>query len=299
VGYIANPNRPAADLRTVVLERCGTQVRAMDSVAYATTEDSGHFIVTGSHGGLSAGEYAARIGPMGVACSDAGIGRNAAGVAGLRALDRLGIVGIGVSHMSARIGDGMDQWRHGVVSFANDTALRARVVAGMRLAEAVEIAIPWMDSHRGHAAQGEPTPLLRRILVSGASLSVVALDSISILDERDRGQIIVAGSNGGTASGTVARHQRCALVALNDAGIGKDDAGVAGLAAVDADGIPGVGVGHESAEISNAIDMWEHGVVSYANRSARSAGAAVGERLQSFVIRFLRESGGSVPRSLV
>ena len=46
------------------------------------------------------------------------------------------------------------------------------------------------------------------------------------------------------------------LYAFNDAGIGKDGAGIAALAMLDAAGQPAVAVAHTSARIGEAADTW-------------------------------------------
>ncbi|MGY0389461.1 hypothetical protein ACWZJV_21040 [Nocardioides sp. WG-D5] len=109
-------------------------VWVMDSVAFGGPEHAGQVIVTGSHGGRSAGEYAASYGVAVMVANDAGVGKNAAGIAGLSALDALDIAGIGVSHETARIGDGADTWESGVVSYVNARAesLGARVGEPLR-----------------------------------------------------------------------------------------------------------------------------------------------------------------------
>lgn len=135
--------------------------------------------------------------------------------------------------------------------------------------------------------------MLRQVILEHGDLRVVAMDSISIITEEDRGQVIVAASNGGAASGDLASRFSCALVALNDAGIGKDRAGIAGLVAIDRDGIPGVGISHDSAEISNGLDTWQNGVISFANASAKAAGFEEGEQLNRAVLRFVERHQGA------
>jgi hypothetical protein len=130
--------------------------------------------------------------------------------------------------------------------------------------------------------------MLRQVVGEIAGRRIVAMDSISIVTPEDRGQVVIAASNGGVASGVVARQYGCAFVALNDAGIGKDEAGIAGLSAIDAVAIPGVGVSHDSAEISNGLDTWENGVVTYVNATAARLGFRSGERLKDAVERCLR-----------
>ncbi|MFJ8816480.1 3-keto-5-aminohexanoate cleavage protein [Amycolatopsis thermoflava] len=118
----------------IVLNGGGPRVSVMDSVSYASTADAGHVIVTGSHGGTSAGEYARQFGVACLVANDAGFGKNDAGIAGLKEIDAAGIAGIAVGHDTARIGDGTDVWEHGVITFVNDTAHRQgyRVGASLR-----------------------------------------------------------------------------------------------------------------------------------------------------------------------
>ncbi|WP_072803455.1 hypothetical protein [Rhodococcoides yunnanense] len=122
---------------TLVHSRNGQRVWVMDSIAFASAAQSGDVIVTGSHGGTSAGEYAVQFGVRVVVCNDAGIGKNAAGVAGLRAIDAHGIAGIAVGHDSARIGDGEDIWENGTITYVNRTAAEAGIRVGAALSEEI------------------------------------------------------------------------------------------------------------------------------------------------------------------
>ncbi|MGO1879973.1 MAG: hypothetical protein ACTH1G_04775 [Microbacterium gubbeenense] len=115
----------------------GLRVLVADSVAFGTTEHAGTIVVCGSHGGRSAGEYARRFGYAALLTNDAGIGRNEAGIAGLRKLDEGDVPAVGISHLSARIGDGDDVWANGVVSYANQCAERYGVVVGQSTQQAV------------------------------------------------------------------------------------------------------------------------------------------------------------------
>lgn len=122
---------------TLVHSSNGTRVWIMDSIAFASSAQAGDVIVTGSHGGTSAGEYAVGFGVRVVVCNDAGIGKNKAGIAGLAAIDAQKIVGIAVGHESSRIGDGKDVWECGIVTYANPTAVAAGVRVGSRVSEEV------------------------------------------------------------------------------------------------------------------------------------------------------------------
>lgn len=120
-----------------VHEAGGVRVWVMDSIAFGGTDQTGDVIVTGSHGGTSAGEYAGSFGVLLTVCNDAGRGKNDAGVAGLLALDHHGMAGVAVSHDSARIGDGGDVWANGIVSWTNAAA----AVLGVRVGRPVRTEV--------------------------------------------------------------------------------------------------------------------------------------------------------------
>lgn len=120
-----------------VLESHGIRVLTMDSIAFASPALAGEVIVTGSHGGASAGQYARRAGVAAVVCNDAGVGKDDAGIAGLALMDRAGLPGVAASHLSAAISDGPDLWDSGVISHVNEAARAAGFEAGTPVADAV------------------------------------------------------------------------------------------------------------------------------------------------------------------
>jgi hypothetical protein len=74
---------------------------------------------------------------------------------------------------------------------------------------------------------------------------------------------------------------------FNDAGGGKNDAGIAALALLELEGIAAAAVSHESARIGDALDAWENGIVSHVNASAAEAGISTGETLREAVGWFM------------
>ncbi|GLY78973.1 hypothetical protein [Actinoallomurus iriomotensis] len=128
--------------------------------------------------------------------------------------------------------------------------------------------------------------MYRATVWSQAGMRIVVMDSMSQVEDDDAGAIVVAASNGGQESGRFGAAARCGFVLLNDAGVGKDDAGIAGLAILNEAGIPAAAVGHHTAEISNGLDMWEHGVISYVNTAAQAAGVAPGALARPTLIAF-------------
>ncbi|WP_182262878.1 hypothetical protein [Rhodococcus sp. UFZ-B548] len=115
---------------------------------------------------------------------------------------------------------------------------------------------------------------------------IVVMDSMSQIEQGDRDRIVVAASNGGQESGRMAIATGCALAVMNDAGVGKDQAGIVGIIHMGEAGLAGVAVSHDSAEISNGMDMWHNGTISYVNGPAASAGMRVGDNVRTSVAGF-------------
>lgn len=75
---------------------------------------------------------------------------------------------------------------------------------------------------------------------------------------------------------------------FNDAGVGKDEAGIAGLAMLQAEGLAACTVSHTSARIGQAGSTLADGVVSHANTAARALGIATGLPLQEQIEQLQR-----------
>ena len=110
------------------------------------------------------------------------------------------------------------------------------------------------------------------ILFSDGDLKTVLMDSISYVTDESRGNIIISGSHGGTSSARYAIAYGVGAVFFNDAGTGKNGAGIKGLDQLQQAGIIAAAASHETAEIGNAADTYRSGIVSHRNRLAEQAG---------------------------
>jgi len=113
-----------------------------------------------------------------------------------------------------------------------------------------------------------------------AAPGLVLLDSVTQVGFGHAGQLVVTGSHGGASVVPYARAVRAWLYVFNDAGVGREGAGIAALGLLDADGIAALAVAHTSARIGEALDTWERGVVSHLNAAARRLGLREGEALR-------------------
>jgi hypothetical protein len=106
---------------------------------------------------------------------------------------------------------------------------------------------------------------------------LLVLDSATRLDASARGAVVVCGSHGGLYAAWLVANARLRAVMLNDAGIGKHSAGVAGVAWLGGLGIAACAVDYRSARIGDAADMLESGTVSMVNDVAAAHGCLPGQ----------------------
>lgn len=112
------------------------------------------------------------------------------------------------------------------------------------------------------------------------SAAILLADTITKIGEAHRGQVVVSGSHGGLYAGTCASRGGVRAVILNDAGIGKDEAGIGSLAALDAVGLATAAADGRTCRIADAADMMAAGIVSHVNRAAASLGCRPGQTVR-------------------
>jgi hypothetical protein len=105
---------------------------------------------------------------------------------------------------------------------------------------------------------------------------IVTADSITRIGPEAGGAVVVNGSHGGLYAAYVAARLGVAAAIFNDAGVGRDRAGVAGLGYLAELGIPAAAVGHLTARIGDGADMIARGVITHENPPAAALGCHAG-----------------------
>jgi hypothetical protein len=113
------------------------------------------------------------------------------------------------------------------------------------------------------------------------------VDSITELGPPDAGCVAVSGSHGGLSSARYAQAAKPWLSVFNDAGVGKDQAGIAGLGTLQQAGLAALAVSHASARIGQASSTLQDGVVSHANEAAQALGFVSGSPLKAQLTRWI------------
>jgi hypothetical protein len=102
------------------------------------------------------------------------------------------------------------------------------------------------------------------------------------------GMVLVAGSHGGIISAYLGATAGARALILNDAGLGKDRAGIAGLFYLEAIGMAAATVDCNSARIGDGADMLARGVISHANAPAALCGVVAGQACRDAAERLRR-----------
>lgn len=111
----------------------------------------------------------------------------------------------------------------------------------------------------------------------GVPAGIFLVDSITKLDHQHRDAVVVSGSHGGIYAGYCAAKGHVRAVIQNDAGIGKDGAGISSLAFLDGIHLATAVTDSATCRIAQADDMWAYGIISHVNKTAAALGCKAGD----------------------
>jgi hypothetical protein len=111
--------------------------------------------------------------------------------------------------------------------------------------------------------------------------AVRVVDSATRLDASARGAVVVCASHGGLYAAWLAARAGVRAILLNDAGVGRHSAGVAGIAWLGGLGIAACAIDYRSARIADGADMMANGIVSMVNEVAARHGCLPGQPCRS------------------
>ena len=126
--------------------------------------------------------------------------------------------------------------------------------------------------------------MLKKVVEKGKGGQVIIMDSITKVTPEDRGAVVVSASHGGASSGEFALEVPLKAAFFNDAGVGKENAGILALDMLQARGVAAGTVAHTSARIGDAQDMWDNGVISHVNAVAQNLGLRSGAKLRDALV---------------
>ena len=110
------------------------------------------------------------------------------------------------------------------------------------------------------------------------------MDSISYISAEHENTIVVSASHGGLSSARYALEHPPLLSIFNDAGVGKDNAGIAALDRLEQNQLAAIAISADSARIGDSEDSWQNAVISHLNTPARNMGFEKGGKLQKQIL---------------
>jgi hypothetical protein len=257
----------------------------LDSLGDLQPANTSPILVCGSHcgGSRDLASHVKNCHVKAVFLNNAGVGKNQAGIRGLTHYQAENILACAVDHYSAEIGIACDIWESGIISHMSSQAAEA----GIQIGDPVQVAVakitdlinlPSLTQKNKHFESlvnekdenSSKVDLKKQIQTQIDGVGITVTDSITFLNENNSGDIVVCGSHGGLSAGEYARKHRVKAVFFNDAGIGKNSAGVKSLEFLSDAGILACTVDCMSAEIFNGQDTLGFGIITVCNQLAKT-----------------------------
>ena len=259
----------------VVSEDASGRIVALDLSSYlaANPTDPGDVIVVGSYCGTRILAPMFSRGVKAVIATDAGIGKDEAGISGLKHGEMIGVPVAAIVTMSAETSNGRSTLL-GEISRANAQARALGVKPGMAAYEAAALL--------AKAAAGKPIPT-----------SLGAEETPIVVEDTPKGRIWTSGGTtafhdkipndvfcSGSNSSRVFSDGALRIAAkggiANDAGIAKNNTAVEGVMLLGERGVPAASVATLSARLGEGSSTWSDGIVSVVNTPAAALGVKVG-----------------------
>ncbi len=258
----------------------------LDSLGDLQPDNASPILVCGSHcgGNRNLAREVKNCHVKAVFLNNAGVGKNQAGIRGLTHYEAEHILACAVDHNSAEIGIACDTWESGIISHTSKQAEAVGIQIGDSVKEAVAKIIKMIDLPSSNQKNknflslidekeenSSKVDLKKQIQTQIDGVSITVTDSITFLNENNAGDIVVCGSHGGISAGHYAQKHHVKAVFFNDAGIGKNQAGIKSLESLSDAGILACTVDCMSAEIFNGQDTLDNGIITVCNQLAKSS----------------------------
>ena len=261
------------DLQTVLVQSERGAIVALDSAADVLPHNRGRdVLVTASYIGVLPARLVHEHLPRAVIGFDGGVGPQGANVAGLWYFEALNIPAAAVDVMTVILGDGVDVYHNGRISFLNRPAADCGVRAGMLAHEAARL----MLAHEPGTPDAYQVTNRRVVHETATGRQIVVTDSVIFGTEADQRNVLVtAGHTGRSGARHILKVRPFGFI-CSDGGRGRNDSGMAGLEITAREGVAGATVDARLARMGDGMSTYEDGVISAANSLALACGVRIG-----------------------
>jgi hypothetical protein len=265
----------SSELQTELERSDRGRIMAMDSAYHVAAENRRRdVVVNASYCGVLPARFIGQHSPRGAIGVDCGVGPAGASIAGLWYLEALNVPAAVADVATVVLGDGVDLYEHGVVSFANRPANDCGVTPGMAVREA---ARAMLDRDPGSPDANQVTNRTE-VYRHSTGRAIVCLDSIAFgkheLDARN--VLVTAGHTGRSALPYLLTVRPYGFI-CSDGGMGRDRSGVAGMIEAGRAGVPGATVDARFARMGDGRSTYVDGIISAVNELALRAGVGIGQ----------------------
>jgi hypothetical protein len=273
-----------SELQTELLRTDRGAVIALDSAADVLASNKGRdVLVTASYIGVLPARLLHDHLPRAAIGFDGGVGPEGANIAGLWYFEALNIPAAAVDVMSVILGDGVDVYTNGIISFHNRPAADCGLRKGMRASEAARLMLE-RDPHRPTAYQVTNRKVMHR---NSRGRELVVMDSIVFGTQADQQNVLVtAGHTGRSGARHIIKVRPFGFI-CSAGGRGPHDSGMAGLEITAMEGIAGATVDARYARMGDGMSTYEDGVISAANELALAGGVRIGMAAPEAAMRLL------------
>ncbi len=247
-----------------------------DSTSYLDKRVNEHdVIVASSFAGNTIIGGALAKGIKALIAQDAGVGKDNAAIGGLPYGDRYGVPVAAVDCKTATLSNGNSALA-GIISHANEAAGKLGVRAGQGAREAAQLLLK--------APPGKPVPLAldldnklyeMEVTPKGRILAIWALFYLP-KDKTYPDDVFAVATHSARVAAEHAFRWNVKGWISNDAGPGKNNSGISGLAMCGEKGMPAAAVAAMSARIGDGLSTYREGVISFVNEPARAKGITMG-----------------------
>ncbi len=260
----------------VVHEDAAGRIVAFDSSSYLGPHKTlpNDVIVVGSYCGTRILAPMFTRGVKAVIATDAGIGKDNAGISGLLHAETIGVPVATIAAMSAETSNGRETLLLGTISRANAQARALGVEIGMIAYEAAARLA------KAPAGKTIPTPLGKEdapvVVEETAKGRIWATPGTTAIVEKVPNDIICSGANSSRVSSDGILRIGAKGSIANDAGIARNNTAVEGVTLLEEKGVPSAAVATMSARLGEGLSTWNDGIISVVNAPAAKLGVKVG-----------------------
>ena len=260
----------------VVSEDASGRVLAFDSSVYLESNATGpgDVVVVGSYCGTRVLAPIFTRGVRAIIATDAGIGKDEAGVSGLKHGETIGVPVASIAAMSAETSNGRSTLL-GTISRANAQARALGVYPGQVAWEAAALLAKAPAGKSIPTSPGEEeAPVVVETTPKGR---IWATPGSTAIREKIPNDVFCSGANSSRVMSDGALRMGAKGAIANDAGIALNNSAVEGVMILGANGVPAASVSTMSARLGEGLSTWNDGVISVVNDVAAKLGVKVGQ----------------------